>query len=200
MIEPRTIRAAACAIGLILLVAACTPDAGPEPPEETGLQFLNRDPGVAYVGQEVCRDCHLEEFATFSHTGMGRAFYPMVPDEVVEDFEDNNEFVDPASGLHYRMEERDGKFFQRQFMLDSRGREIAADERELIWALGSNNHSRSYVTVQDDRLFQAPVCWFTRGSTHGHQCSDVPRRSDVEQVLQLGLGHERPGHETCAVP
>jgi len=150
---------ALCVLGLVL-VSACDSAAPPEQEAEAAMRFLNQAPGVAYVGQEACRDCHLEEAGTFAHTGMGRAFYPMVPEEVVEDWQVDNEFVDPASGLHYRMEQREGKFFQRQFVLDSQGREIAADERELIWALGSNHHSRSYVTVRDDKLFQAPVCWY----------------------------------------
>lgn len=120
----------------------------------------NTDPSVQYVGQESCRACHFEVFATTSQTGMGRAFYPMSPEVAVEDFTKNNVLVIPESGLHYRMVERDGLYYQQQFMLDARGNEVAFDERELKWVLGSNNHGRSYVVEVDDKLFQAPVCWY----------------------------------------
>ena len=145
---------------LLVLVACGAPDEQAPPGEQAGIRFLNMDPAVDYVGQETCRRCHFEQFSTSSRTGMGRAFYPMSADEVVEDFTANNEFVVPESGMHYRMLEREGRFYTRQFMLDSSDREIAVDEREMVYVIGSNRHSRSYVTLSDDRFFQNPACWY----------------------------------------
>ncbi len=156
MIQPHP-RAAGIGFPCAVLVVAAAGCAGPAP-GSGGL--LNLDPSVKYVGEAECRQCHFEQYATSSRTGMGRAFYPLTPAEIVEDFTTHNEFVVEASGLHYRMVQRDGKFYQQQFMLDSRGRETAFDEREMVWVIGSNRHSRSYVTVLDDKLFQAPVCWY----------------------------------------
>ena len=69
-------------------------DAPPtEPSSQTGVHFLNMDPDVEYVGEKVCRECHLEEYGTSQKTGMGRAFYPMSADDIVEDFTTGNEFV-----------------------------------------------------------------------------------------------------------
>jgi len=115
--------------------------------------------GPRYVGREACRPCHEGNAACFEQTGMGRSFYPLTPERVEEDFTESNEFFDEASELHYKMYERDGKFYQRQFLLDARGRETAVDERELVYVIGSNNHSRAYVTVHEGKLFQAPICW-----------------------------------------
>jgi cytochrome c-type biogenesis protein CcmH/NrfG len=95
---------------------------------------------------------------------MGRSFYPMTPAEVVEDFSGRNEFVVQESGLHYRMLEREGKYYQRQFLVDSEGREVAADEHELRFVIGSNRHSRSYVVETEGRLYQAPACWYPEAS------------------------------------
>lgn len=114
---------------------------------------------AGYVGRDSCRECHEGNFANFTRTGMGRSFTVMSADNIVEDFTENNEFVDPRSGLHYRMFERDGRFFQRQFLLDSAGQEIAVDEYALTYVVGSNNHSRGYIVERDGKLFQAPVCW-----------------------------------------
>jgi tetratricopeptide (TPR) repeat protein len=130
--------------------------------ETTG--YLNMDPNVGYVGMDACRTCHFEQYETFTETGMGRAFYPMSPEIAVEDFTVANEIVVEPAGLRYRMEQRDGRFFQRQFFRDSAGREIASDEHELLWVVGSNNHSRSYLIEIADKLFQAPVCWYPQAS------------------------------------
>ena len=60
---------------------------------------------------------------------MGRAFHPMEEQHAVEAWEaPNNEYVDPRSGLHYRMIKRDGKYIQQQFLLDGNGTELALDE------------------------------------------------------------------------
>ncbi len=93
-----------------VLLAGCGAPVQEEPPEKEGPGFLNMGLDVKYVGQETCRECHFEEFSTTSKTGMGRAFYPMTPEESVEDFTASNEFVVTESSMHYRMLERDGKF------------------------------------------------------------------------------------------
>jgi len=147
---------------LVALTVACTPGADTPSPSssDSDSRFLNLDASVRYVGMDECRDCHLGVYTTHTQTGMGRAFFPMSADVVVGDFRDNNTFVTEDGGLHYRMVERDGKFFQRQFVLDSQGHEIAGEEREMVWVVGSNNHSRSYLTMIDGKTFQAPVCWY----------------------------------------
>jgi Flp pilus assembly protein TadD len=81
---------------------------------------------------------------------------------VVEDWTVHNTVEVPATGLRYRMARRDGKFFMRQSITDGRGGETAVDERELVWVIGSANHSRTYVVSQNGKLFQAPVCWQTQ--------------------------------------
>lgn len=155
-----SIRAAVLVCMAALPIAACAPPSpGVEPFAVGEGEFPNHDPDVRYVGREACASCHPGNHANFVRTGMGRSFYEMRTAPVVEDYNVDNEFVDPATGLRYRMTMRDGKFYQRQFLVDEQGRELAVDERELVYAVGSNNHSRGYITVQEDKLFQAPVCW-----------------------------------------
>src|SRR5262245_66429323 len=71
---------------------------------------------ATYVGAEACRSCHAEVWSTFSRTGMGRSFYPLTADRIIEDWTENNSFTSPRSGLRYRMERRDGRFYMRQFL------------------------------------------------------------------------------------
>ncbi len=156
-------------LALLSVTAACAPGeetgsdgaeaASPAGPSAAA-NFRNTDPQVQYVGAENCRDCHQALYASHTQTGMGRAFYPMSPDVVVEDFTVNNEVYVENTGIRYRMFERDGTYWQRQYVLDSLGNELVGTEREMVWVVGSNNHSRSYLTVIEGKTFQAPICWY----------------------------------------
>ncbi|MFQ5766595.1 MAG: tetratricopeptide repeat protein [Acidobacteriota bacterium] len=156
---------------LLLLSPACGPagEKGHDPAgpglapkvEETGPAFLNQSPDVAYVGSGACSTCHAEIALAFRKTGMGRSWYPMSRSVAMEDFTDHNELVIGKTGLHYRMLERDGHYYQRQFLVDDKGREFAVDEREMMQVVGSGNHSRLYITIRDGRFYQMPVAWYT---------------------------------------
>lgn len=145
-------------IVLALLIAACARPAGEAPSNPA---FLNQAPGVPYVGIAACVGCHKDKAETFSHTGMGRAAFPMTEEVANEDFSTNNEIsIEHQGGVRYRMTARDGRYFMRQFVLDGNGRETDADERAMEWVIGSGNHSRSYATRVNGKLFQMPVCWY----------------------------------------
>lgn len=144
---------------LALLGAAGCASVGSAPQPAAPARFLNHDPSTGYVGRETCAFCHFSRFATYAGVGMGRSFHRLTPATAVEDFTEHNELVDDRSGVRYRMTEREGRFYQRQFLVDSQGREVASDEHELVYVIGSNNHGRGYVVLQNGALFQAPVCW-----------------------------------------
>ncbi len=145
-------------------LVACGGQSEREPTQvpHTEAPFLNQASGVAYVGGETCRPCHAETWSTFSHTGMGRSWYPLTADRVIEDWTARNTFDVKATGLRYQMFRRDGKFFMRQSLVDPKGAETAVDERELTRVVGSGNHSRAYLVSVGDKLFQAPMCWYTK--------------------------------------
>jgi len=140
-------------VAACLALLGCGDAAGPP------LEYLNHGDDAAYVGIAECRRCHVDIAATFARTGMGRSWYPLTPASAVEDWTEHNEIEVPRTGLRYRMLERDGRYFMRQFRAASDGGELAVDERELTWVVGSNHHSRSYVTESDGELFQAPIYW-----------------------------------------
>jgi cytochrome c-type biogenesis protein CcmH/NrfG len=143
-------------LALCLTAAACGRDREATPPPAAPAAEAK------YVGGDACRPCHAEIWSTYERTGMGRSWYPMSEAPVIEDWTKNNSFVVPATGLRYTMTRRNGKFYARQSIDDGRGGQTAVDERELVWAVGSANHSRQYLIVQDGKLFQAPVCWHTQ--------------------------------------
>ncbi len=149
---------------MIVAVAATIGGVGCEgasaPATAPGAISAIQDPAVRYVGREACRICHIEIYRSHVETGMGRSFYPVSPERMIEDFEHDNVIEVAATGLRYRMERRGDRFYQRQFLIDSRGAEIAIDEHELRYVVGSNNHGRTYVVEISGKLFQAPICWY----------------------------------------
>ena len=145
------------------VLVGCGGRTGQEPaPPRPGDEFLNQAPGVAYVGSATCRPCHAETWSTFSHTGMGRSSYPLTADRTIEDWTTHNTFDVKVTGLRYRMFRREDKFFMRQSLVDPKGRETAVDERELVRVVGSGHHSRTYLVSVGGKLFQAPMCWYTK--------------------------------------
>ncbi len=117
---------------------------------------------ATFVGGATCRPCHAETWSTYSHTGMGRSWYPLADAPVIENWTTGNTLDVNATGLRYRMFRREEKFFMRQSLVDAKGRETAVDERELVWVVGSGNHSRTYLVTDGAKLFQAPICWYTK--------------------------------------
>ena len=128
-------------------VPACSGPAPPPRPEGAGAS-----PGGAaearYVGPRPCATCHARIAGGFARTGMGRAFYrvgrilaprgegspvrPRVPDSVTIE----------RQSLRYDVLEVDGRVYQRQYRVDARGREVNLDTREVVYVLGSGNHSQ----------------------------------------------------------
>ncbi|NIM01971.1 MAG: tetratricopeptide repeat protein, partial [Acidobacteria bacterium] len=149
----------------VLILAGCedSPPEGPalEPTAVAAPAFENHDPSVAYVGREACRDCHLAIYNSYARTGMGRSFRPLNAETTVGEFEGSPEFSE--NGMTYRVFERDGKYFMQEFVKRSSNAQLAMEEHELIWVVGSNNHNRAYLIERDGKLFQAPACWYPQG-------------------------------------
>jgi predicted CXXCH cytochrome family protein len=80
----------------------------------TGLQNSNKatdkksrtEPtAMAYLGSDSCRGCHGETYKGWSESGMAKMLRPYAPQNVVGDFQNNNEFY-----LGDETDYRDGKF------------------------------------------------------------------------------------------
>jgi len=120
----------------------------------------NADPSVRYTGREACLECHASIGESYARTGMGRSFYPLTPESVVEDFEAHNRLDLPEEGLAYEMTARPDGFWMKQIVLDPEGAVLAEAEHRMIYVLGSGNHSRSYLSGRAGYLYQMPVCWY----------------------------------------
>jgi predicted CXXCH cytochrome family protein len=138
-------------------------------------QFIAGD----YVDSSECASCHPTIYETFEHSGMGRSFSRFGP-VTVEDFKVKNTFYHRASDRYYTMVERDGRYFQRRHQLSPNGEQINVVEKEIDYALGSGNHARTYLHLDEQKkLVELPVGWYAEnggywGMNPGYDRPDQP--------------------------
>ena len=118
-----------------------------------------------YVNGDACADCHRDIAETYRKTGMGRSFSIPTAANVVEDYAHANTVFHEPSGLHYTMVERNGEFFERRSQAGFDGKETNVMEERIDYAIGSGNHSRTYLhRAPDGQLIELPVSWYSEGS------------------------------------
>ena len=131
-------------------------------------QGSRADAAPGYLDPQTCRPCHAEIFRNYQKVAMGRSFYKPSTDNVVEDYTTDNHFFHAPSNRHYRMVQRDGKFFQRRYQLDDQGREKNVFELEVTHIMGSGNHARTYLNLAENGVLrQLPVSWYSQGKGWG---------------------------------
>src|SRR5579862_2946473 len=91
-------------------------------------------PPAAYAPAQSCRGCHADVAETYSHVAMARSLYRPTPANVIEDYRGHNQFFHAPSNRYYRMVEREGRFYQQRYQLDS-GREINLLEQEVTYIM-----------------------------------------------------------------
>jgi predicted CXXCH cytochrome family protein len=132
-----------------------------------------------YVDSSECASCHPTIYETFQHSGMGRSFTRLGP-VTIEDFKVKNTFYHRASDRYYTMVERGGRYFERRHQLGPKGEPINVVEKEIDYVLGSGNHARTYLHVDEQKkLVELPVGWYAEDGGHwgmnpGYDRADQP--------------------------
>ncbi len=144
--------------------------------------FLNTKPGVKYVGDATCAECHAELVESYRHHPMGRALAPVTEavTPVRYDPGSHNPFV--KQEFRYQVERRGGRIFHKETRTDAQGRTVAEIEAEIHYALGSGTRGYSFLVNREGHLFQSPISWFTQnqrwdlapGYEHRHQHFERP--------------------------
>ena len=138
-----------------------------------------QDPTDSPLSSRVCQSCHAEIYESYGQVAMARSFYRPSADNVIEDYTRENHFHHAPSNRHYRMIQREGRFFQRRYRLDADGNEKNVLEREVDWIIGSGEHARSYLSLDEGGVLrQMPVTWYP-------------------QIRRWGMspGYDHPDHE-----
>jgi cytochrome c554/c'-like protein len=112
-----------------------------------------------YVGETVCESCHQEKAESFHQTAHYLTSRPPSRESILGSFSpDANVLTTRNPNLIFRMEERNGEFFQTSV------EGIAPDENKhsekIALVFGSGGKGQTYAYWKGDQLFQLPVSYW----------------------------------------
>jgi predicted CXXCH cytochrome family protein len=122
--------------------------------------FENARPGVAYVGDAACIRCHREIALAYQSHPMGRSLAPVEGTGEGPPTTAATGLPFEYRGLHYTVERREGRVFQKATRRDAAGNVLAETVAEVRFALGSGRRGTAFLIERDGFLFQAPIAWF----------------------------------------
>ncbi|PYU05552.1 MAG: hypothetical protein DMG33_10730 [Acidobacteria bacterium] len=154
-------KTSAIPLSLSVLFLAWLPGAGRKAAmrEQTPGEYLNARPGVAYVGDEVCRDCHESQYNDFKKTGMGNSLSVPGPTNWPE-------FTKPVTlfskklGLSYSVSVSGGKMYHTESKRRADGKLEYSERHEVAYTVGSGDLGRSYLVAKEDALFVSPISYY----------------------------------------
>src|SRR5260370_13173490 len=114
-----------------------------------------------HVGSLACAQCHKEIYNKYAQTGMGHSMSRGTP-EILKAQPTSGSIEDKNSGLHFDVYARDGKLFQSEYELDSDGKEIFRDTREVDWIIGAGENGLGGLVRRSEYVFQAPLSFYSK--------------------------------------
>ena len=172
------------ALTFALPLAGCDRDArprAPELPEEPSPVFRNVSSPTAYVGDDACVSCHTAQASTYRQHSMSKSFHRWTSDTRVETAMDTALYHAPT-GLSYTVVDSGGALYQVEFIDRPDGRRLHELRRRMDYVMGSGYVARTYFTMENGRLFQLPLTWYTR---HGWDFSPGyrPNNARFERLM-----------------
>jgi predicted CXXCH cytochrome family protein len=111
---------------------------------------------------------------------MSRSFYRPSPENMVEDFSRNNTYYHEPSSSYFTMLQRDGRYFQRRYQVDSSGKQTNVMEKQVDYIMGSGNHARTYLhRTTANTLIELPLGWYAEKGGY----------------WAMNPGYDRPNHD-----
>jgi len=112
------------------------------------------------VQAAACGACHANIAEHFRHNAMSRSFGPLAKAARLEAY-DEVEVSPRESSQFYRVVKREGRVYQEAFEKDAAGREVRRFELEATHALGSGQHARTYLHLDEaGELIELPLTWY----------------------------------------
>src|SRR5438132_2057358 len=136
-----------------LLVTSCSRPQATTPPTAANraprvaqaTPYRNIDPGVRYVGDAACAQCHLGQAETFRHHPMGRSLAPLktAASEDRYDKAAGNPFE--QLGVEFHVVRQGERVRHKAVRHDDQGRELIEMDDEVEFVLGSGTRGKSYL-------------------------------------------------------
>ncbi|MCB0623595.1 MAG: pilus assembly protein TadD, partial [Saprospiraceae bacterium] len=123
--------------------------------------YLNLEPGVAYVGMETCRSCHPNVYQSFIQTGMGRSFGPGNRQKSAATTEAHALVYDEQKNFYYHPFFRDSQLYILEFRLEN-GDTVHRRLERVDYIVGSGQHTNSHIVDFGGYIYQAPITFYTQ--------------------------------------
>lgn len=177
-------------IGVFLCIAIAAWLILSSPDDSAQVSTRTPDPRTqaSYVGTAACVDCHAAQHASYLKTTHSRSLLPL----------DKAELPDPA-GFHHELSQREyratGPQGSRHVEAVGQGDEkIVLHDRQIAYAVGSGNHSQSYLAPADGYLLESPMTWYAKRDgwwmSPGY---DRDHHTGFERVAETGCLHCHAG-------
>ena len=125
------------------------------------VEYENARPGVSYVGDEACRECHELQYSTFKRTGMGRSLSIPGPGNWPE-FTKPVTLVSKKLGRTYTVSVSGGKMYHTESGTGVDGKPAYSERNEIAYTVGSGDVGRSYLVLKGDALFVSPISYYSK--------------------------------------
>lgn len=148
-------------IALLAAILAFLFSGGPEALSQVSSpeQYVNTLPGVAYVGDEVCRECHEPQYDSYKKTGMGNSLSRPGRGNLFE-FTKPVQFVKKELGLTYSVTYKNGKLYHAESKFDANGKLEFSESHPIAFTVGSGYLGRSYLVEKGGALFVSPISYY----------------------------------------
>ena len=113
-----------------------------------------------FFGVEACRECHEEQYATYTETAHARTSMRPSESTILGSFLEGQNVLRTASEeLRFRMLSVGGSFVQRVELRDGKSGVFYTKDFPIDLVLGSGNHGQSYLYWEGDHLYQLHVSY-----------------------------------------
>lgn len=121
--------------------------------------FHNTKPGVAYIGDQKCLECHTDYKSYHDHP-MGRSLFESSEAPPLERFDQPVAFR--SGPFQFQAFRRGEKQIHREWCADATGKVIAELQVEMAYTIGSGSQGRTYLYERDGFLFESPITWYAQ--------------------------------------
>ncbi|MEZ6107887.1 MAG: hypothetical protein R3B96_17675 [Pirellulaceae bacterium] len=116
-----------------------------------------------FVGSDSCRECHAEICDRYQAHPMAQAMCLASSEaETIEDYAAGEVGFTTAGHLRYEVRRSGDDVWHTEQKLTDDDQSVKWEQSEpVLFAMGSGTRGRSYVLVENGRMFESPISWYT---------------------------------------
>ena len=151
-------------IFLLILVFAlvyCNQGYKEKKEEAKTVTYLNHLDTVKYVGINTCKQCHMNIYNTYIHTGMGQSFGEATKEKSSAKFTKHTAIYDKYLDLYYHPYWDKDSLKIKEYRLD--GKDTIYSRTETVnYVIGSGQHTNSHIFNTNGYAHQMPMTFYTQ--------------------------------------